>query len=153
MIDNVYLSSSSSTAAGTELQAMADDLALNYSPSLHENLAPTSVSRRQFSGCEKLEAKKRAQACISRSFFMTKHWEVPTWDSGSQPDIILLRATEYIPVPTSMPGVNFPMDLLRHFPLLGWEEHDVPFIKAVSDIRGHHFNLFEAPNVRFVFEC
>ncbi|KAL3478830.1 Alpha/Beta hydrolase protein [Aspergillus californicus] len=79
-------------------------------------------------------------------------WRAPRWQqprpgllvAGSPPPVVLLRATDRVPVPAgSKPGSLVDVDLHRDSTQLGWDRLEYPLLHAVYDIPGHHFDLFE----------
>lgn len=59
------------------------------------------------------------------------------------PPAVLLRATERVPLPSAHPNGLIDVDLSRESNMLAWDEYPYDFLKAVYDIEGHHFDLFD----------
>ena len=63
---------------------------------------------------------------------------------NTPPPVVLLRATNPIPVPAgSKPGSLVDVDTDRESPLLGWDKLPGPLLREIYDIQGHHFDIFE----------
>ncbi|KAK2754878.1 putative secondary metabolism biosynthetic enzyme [Arachnomyces sp. PD_36] len=113
------------------------------------------------------ETKARVRRCLGLAVEMVNAWEMPRWgvkdagpsengtaraSSASPPPAVLLRATEPIPVPggeVSAEDAESSLDVHRRSKFLGWESYGVQegggydLVKAVADVPGHHFNLFQ----------
>ena len=59
------------------------------------------------------------------------------------PPAVLLRATEWVPKPAGHPDGLVNVDMSRTSEMLGWEEYPYDFLRAVYEIEGHHFDLFD----------
>lgn len=118
-----------------------------------------------------VETRTRVQRCLSLAVEMVERWEMPRWGvdeaqktgSGSggdgaardspamPPPTILLRALEPLPAGAGEEGAVSNIDVYRGSKFLGWENYErtgegeggFDLIKAVADVPGHHFNLFQ----------
>lgn len=83
-----------------------------------------------------------------------KRYNLPVWANLSQsdssmeslvmpspPPTILMRARDAVP---SRKGTLIPN-------LLGWDQYECDLVKAVYEIPGHHFSIFDSSNVRDQF--
>ncbi|KJZ77213.1 hypothetical protein HIM_03534 [Hirsutella minnesotensis 3608] len=83
-----------------------------------------------------------SQRCMTEARRMVAEWDVPVWPcrlASKRPKMVLLRATDYIPVES--PGISS-LDVCRQDPALGWGQYDETMFEHVLDAQGHHFNLF-----------
>jgi hypothetical protein len=97
----------------------------------------------------RVQANIRASMERAQQLILT--WEPPTWDAGSPPPTVLLRATDNVPVPTES-NLRANVDLLRSDPKLGWGNYPALNVISVLDVHAaHHFNMFTLSRVRMMF--
>ena len=115
------------------------------------------------------ETRVAVQHCMIQAMGMVERWTLPSWNSisttasepsssspnatdPSPPPTILLRSKESLPIPPSSPeGAISRVDIYRQDRLLGWQNYgpnpgfgdSYNLISAVTDVPGHHFNMFE----------
>ncbi|KAF4451130.1 hypothetical protein F53441_5829 [Fusarium austroafricanum] len=70
---------------------------------------------------------------------MIQAWTPPVWDEGCRPRISLLRAKEAVPMEGG--GVEN-VDMSREERNLGWDMYDKNFFAEVTDIEGHHYEVY-----------
>lgn len=82
---------------------------------------------------------------------MVKSYKLPTWANGSESD----SSMDSLPMPTAPPTVLLraqnPVPSRKTMavpPMLGWDEYDCDLVRAVYEIPGHHFSIFDTTNVR-----
>ncbi|KAK4044902.1 Alpha/Beta hydrolase protein [Parachaetomium inaequale] len=114
----------------------------------------------QWSKHTKQETKDKVTRCFTEARRMAGEWELPrVWGSPEEdgegkdgvaasstaakrpPPVVLLRATEPVPVPEGSDGVSR-VDVHRSDRLLGWGNYRKDLITKVIDIPGHHFSIF-----------
>lgn len=122
------------------------------------------------------ETKVNVRRCLGFAAEMVDRWEMPKWGGGEgkeeevrndtaeprsdgevarstsamPPQVVLLRATDPMPVPAGEEGAVSKIDVHRGSKFLGWEKYGAGegeggygLIKAVADVPGHHFNMFQ----------
>ncbi|KAK4189113.1 Alpha/Beta hydrolase protein [Podospora australis] len=91
------------------------------------------------------ETKEKVMRCFAHAGKMVKEWKLPEWEDthikNRPPPVILLRATDAVPIPEGETGMSR-VDVHRHDRLLGWGGYRRDLITKVVDIPGHHFNIF-----------
>lgn len=117
------------------------------------------------------ETKVKVRRCLSLAVEMVGNWEMPQWGvkeeevlrsaaaagdsiarstSAMPPPSILLRATDPLPMPAGVEAGTSSFDVHRGSKFLGWENYGdgggYDLVKAVADVPGHHFNLFQDQN-------
>jgi hypothetical protein len=86
-------------------------------------------------------------ASMARSQVLINGWELPQWGSKKAPPMVLIRATDCVPVPSGSNLKAF-VDLTRKSPKLGWEDYPALNVKSVLDVHDvHHFNMFSLERV------
>ncbi|KAK4240168.1 hypothetical protein C8A03DRAFT_13475 [Achaetomium macrosporum] len=111
------------------------------------------------------ETKDRVMRCFSEAHRMVREWTLPvwgeeesntngqvekrqgngfrtTWTSPRPPPVVLLRATDPVPLPEGVQEGVSAVDINRRDPLLGWGKYRRDLITKVMDIPGHHFSIF-----------
>lgn len=95
---------------------------------------------------------------MERCGAMIRDWTMPNFESDDnqpghrpRPRAVLLKAKEYVNVGTDDPQVVASIDISRDSPRLGWEDYDRNFPKAVFEIPGHHYSIFDPENVSSFF--
>jgi hypothetical protein len=91
---------------------------------------------------------------IAQSQAMLQAWTSPSWNKTQglsllcrQPPTILLRASDRGVVPGTEKDRMYGVDHYRDQRMLGWADYEKNFIRAVFDIKGHHYSIFEEQNV------
>jgi hypothetical protein len=64
-------------------------------------------------------------------------------DGDSAPPAVLLRAVERVPLPKGHTDELVDVDLNWDSKTLGWEKYPYGFLKAVYDVSGHQFDVFD----------
>ena len=100
----------------------------------------------QWSEYTRQETKDKVMWCFAEAMRMLGGWKLPVWkgegpadDAPPPPRVVLLRATDAVPVVEE--GVAR-VDLHREDRLLGWGGYQKHLVTKVIDIPGHHYNIF-----------
>jgi len=85
----------------------------------------------------KSQLREKVVAGIMETVKTLMAWELPEWTTSEPPPAALFRAESSVP---SWSGEITPR-------LLGWDQYANSIFKAVYNIPGHHFNIFNSTNV------
>jgi hypothetical protein len=86
---------------------------------------------------------KTLQKIVTESGVSKHVREVDPPAAAVVPPAVLLRSVEWVPKPATYPDGLVDVDLSRHSNTLEWEEYPYDFLRAIYDIEGHHFDLFD----------
>ena len=104
-----------------------------------------------FASSTSLRVRANILASMERAQELILAWKPPTWDAGKAPPAVLLRATDYVPVPSES-SLRANVDLGRGEPKLGWENYAALNVISVLDVHAaHHFNMFSLGRVCWLF--
>ncbi|CRG90800.1 hypothetical protein PISL3812_07845 [Talaromyces islandicus] len=97
-----------------------------------------------------IKTRQRMIKSIIEATDMVKSYNLPIWSNGGEsdssmdsihiptaPPTVLLRAKNPVPSRKSM--------VVPH--MLGWDQYEYDLVKAVYEIPGHHFSIFDTTNI------
>ena len=87
------------------------------------------------------EQRLHTQQCILHAHKILQEWQPPRFPT--YPTTVLLRASD----PVYKDRSAHHLDRLRDSKHLGWEEYSPSLISTSRDLPGHHFSIFDGPNV------